>query len=167
MLLETALIRHTRCLLMPSLWSLHAEAHHDLSSVSVAAGASYLRRAKRLSKSVVRTCQRRRRLPIQPWLRYRSVHVRGLSLRLGHLRDSSGFVLSVEDDPDTRVGRQGGGICSPLGRGRSQRIWFSTDLSRYLLQGFLLANKTSSVRLVQPGGLRGSRACLAAGLPQG
>ena len=49
-----------------------------------------------------------------------------------------------------------------LGRGRADRICPNTDPSRNLLQGFLLADQTPSVRLVQPGG----HACLGPGPPQ-
>ena len=42
------------CLPTPSLWYQHAKAHHDLS---LWLRAVYLRRAKRLSKSLVRDCQ--------------------------------------------------------------------------------------------------------------
>ena len=53
-----------------------------------------------------------------------------------------------------------------MGRGRSQRLCPSTDSSRYLL-GLELADQTSAIRLVQPSGLRGSRAFLSADVSQG
>ena len=55
-------------------------------------------------------------------------------------------------DGDEEARRTG----SCLGRGR--------DPSRHLLWGFPLVDQTPSVRLVQPGGLRGSHACLVFGL---
>ena len=59
----------------------------------------------------------------------------------------------MERDEETR----GTGSC--LGCGRSWWIRPNADLSRHLLQGFLLADQTPTVRLVQLGGLGGSRAC--------
>ena len=66
----------------------------------------------------------------------------------------------------TEARRQERGTGSCVRRGRLHWTWFSTDPSRHVLWGVPLADQTSSVRLIQPGGLRGSHACLASGLLQ-
>ena len=92
--------------------------------------------------------------------------MRGLSLCLGHLRNSSGFALSMEVDRESGV--------EPMEARRQEefaRAWDVVVHSSYVPVRSWITRTADphgrEQRLLGPGGLRGSPACLAAGLPQG